>query len=931
MAAQTLEVILTHEHTDFDALASLLAASLLYPKAIPVLPRQMNRNVREFVSLYHGHLPFVAAKELPRSRISRVVLVDTRALNLPRGLAPGAEVIVIDHHTEAANEPGAGQAPKQVAQRVQPSTWTVWSEAVGANATLLIERLMETQSSMRPLHATLLALGIHEDTGSLTYGGTTWRDARALAWLLEPERGVDLDTVNQFLHHPLGEGQRTLLEALIASSEIVEVEGHTVVIAQGAAHGRMDEISTVAARLRDFHEQDAVFLVIQLEEMVQIVARSVTDEIDVGDVARALGGGGHTRAAAAPVRGRTTAQLRDEIVRLLREQTRARSTVRDIMSAGRPRTLSPDISISEAAEQMRRYGHEGFPVVVPGPQPGEETLAGVLTRREADRAILHGLGNEPVRRFMQAGSVSVQPGDSLPLLRKTMIDSGWGQVPVVDARGRMVGIVTRTDLIKMWDEKRGLQSRTAGIERQLTTALRPLQQHMLRLLGEEAAGLGFTVYVVGGFVRDLLLRQAAGRIRNFDMDIVLEGDGILFATHLANRFGGRVVQHRQFGTAKWILDDPDAPVDIKRLLSPLSVETLNAEIGEHIPPHFDFISARTEFYTAPTVLPTVETSSIKLDLHRRDFTINTLALCLNPERWGQLLDFWGGTNDLQTGIVRVLHSLSFVDDPTRILRAVRYEQRFNFRIDPRTLELIDDALNLLERVTPARIRHELERILQEAEPEQILTRLEALGVLTAIAPSLAAGEWVQTHFPRLRAAWEHMEGATATFLANLPNAWADGLVKDLHNQPLERLYWAVLVYPSPAGEDAAVTSRLGLRRATQVLVEDMRHLQAHAAELRAEALRPSRAVEILDDVDAAAAALFVLLEEDARVAEIVHRYRSEWRQIHAALRGEDLQRLGLPPGPRYRDLLARLRAARIDGQAHTRADEEALVRAWLAS
>src|SRR5690606_10586002 len=120
---------------------------------------------------------------------------------------------------------------------------------------------------------------------------------------------------------------------------------------------------------------------------------------------------------------------------------------------------------------------------------------------------------------------------------------------------------------------------------------------------------------------------------------------------------------------------------------------------------------------------TVEDSSIKLDLHRRDFTINTLALCLNPDRWGELLDFYGGLDDLEQGVIRVLHSLSFVDDPTRILRAVRYEQRFGFQIEPRTLELMLDAVELLDRVTPARIRHELERILQEEQPEKALSRL----------------------------------------------------------------------------------------------------------------------------------------------------------------------------------------------------------------
>ena len=145
------------------------------------------------------------------------------------------------------------------------------------------------------------------------------------------------------------------------------------------------------------------------------------------------------------------------------------------------------------------------------------------------------------------------------------------------------------------------------------------------------------------------------------------------------------------------------------------------------PESLDFVTARTEFYEHPTALPTIEQSSIKQDLHRRDFTINTLAVRLNPDRWGELLDFYGGTQDLEDGVIRVLHSLSFVEDPTRILRAARFEQRFHFRIEPRTEQLISDAVGLLERVSGERVRHELELIMAEAEPERVICRLAEMG------------------------------------------------------------------------------------------------------------------------------------------------------------------------------------------------------------
>ncbi|MCP4594831.1 MAG: CCA tRNA nucleotidyltransferase, partial [bacterium] len=169
-----------------------------------------------------------------------------------------------------------------------------------------------------------------------------------------------------------------------------------------------------------------------------------------------------------------------------------------------------------------------------------------------------------------------------------------------------------------------------------------------------------------------------------------------------------------------------------------------------MPSSVDFVTARTEFYTYPTALPQVERSSITQDLHRRDFTINTLAIRLDPDHWGELVDFYGGEPDLRAGIIRVLHSLSFVDDPTRMLRAARLESRMGFHLDPRSEELIADALPLLKRVSGDRIRHELELIFREAEPERALRRLEELGVLQHIHSRLRCDRWLQAKYRAIR-------------------------------------------------------------------------------------------------------------------------------------------------------------------------------------
>ncbi len=364
------------------------------------------------------------------------------------------------------------------------------------------------------------------------------------------------------------------------------------------------------------------------------------------------------------------------------------------------------------------------------------------------------------------------------------------------------------------------------------------------------------------------------------------------------RYGGRVVPHRRFRTAKWILDDSAFPVDYDRLFERQGESGATGEL----PTNFDFVTARTEFYTAPTVLPTVESSSIKLDLHRRDFTINTLALCLNPGRWGELLDFYGGIHDLDDGRIRVLHSLSFVDDPTRILRAVRYEQRFGFAIGARTLVLLSDALEMLDRVSPARIRHEFERILQEDAPERAYRRLDELRVLFHIHPDLVADEWTSRQFEKLRVALQQPE----------PD-------QRLTSEPIERLYWGILTYRQPPDVDEALIDRLGLRGETQRLVESLELLRKQLPELgrlgREDAgLRPSEVAGLLDGTTPTARALTQVLCDDDATVEMLRRYDAEWRDVRPCMDGKALSALGLPSGPLFGEILRELRAARLDGE-----------------
>ncbi|MCX7706598.1 MAG: CBS domain-containing protein, partial [Anaerolineae bacterium] len=430
MASRTpvRELVLTHERTDFDALASLLAAARLYPQAVPVLPRLINQNLKNFLTEYGDSLPFVRLEDLPKGRVDRVIVVDTQTVQQVRNVHPGTTGIVIDHHPQ---------------MRELPAGWSFWGEETGATTTLLVERIAAEGLTVTPLEATLFMLGIYEDTGALCYETTTARDLRAAAWLLE--HGANLLEVNRFLHHPLTDEQESLYQQLAENSQPYQFHGHSVIIASAVVSAPVEEISTLAHKLRELYEPDGVFMLVQMGSDIQLVARSTTDAIDVGKIAQALGGGGHSKAAAALIRGMTLPSVYEALVYLLDSQVKPTVTVSQIMSYGTPQTLAPTDTIATAAERMRRYGFEGFPVLENG------RIVGMLTRREIDRALNLGLEKHPVSRYMRAGEVYVTPDDSVPTLRKVMTEHDWGQVPVVDPRtGALVGIVTRTDLIKQW-------------------------------------------------------------------------------------------------------------------------------------------------------------------------------------------------------------------------------------------------------------------------------------------------------------------------------------------------------------------------------------------------------------------------------------------------------------------------------------------------
>ncbi len=876
-----MDLILTHEQTDLDGLASMLGAHLLLPDAIALLPRQINRNGKAFLRRYADELPFSDYQALPHEAIQSIFLVDTQSLVTLRGMSEQTKVTVLDHH------------PRKTQSNAD---WQVELHLTGACTTLLVEKLREANKTLTPIEATLMLLGIYEDTGSLTYSCTTARDARAVAFLLD--QGADLNIASIYLNPPLSNAQQQLYDRLLKDLVQLDIEGYSVLVSKAVATDLNDEISTVAHKLREFLTPDGLVLLVSTRQGIRMVARSTTDNVDMARLATHFGGGGHKRASSALIREDGHMSIRDIDASLKQVTQRVIDFIPKIvtpsikvsqMMSKDPLTLNPETSAADAAELMSRYGFEGYPVVE------NKQLLGLLTRRNVDRALAHRL-NKTARDLMIAGSVSVYPDDPISLLKERMFSSGWGQVPVLDPEtNEIIGIVTRTDLISTLNHDDELPTQDEII-RMLSEALPPTRRTLLQVIADQAHGKEVQAFIVGGFVRDLLLR-----LPSQDFDIVVEGDAMAFAGHLARQYGGRVVAHKRFGTAKWILDP-------EKLKAELEASQHKAVSGADLPEHLDLITARTEFYDKPAALPVVERSSIKMDLHRRDFTINTLALRLDGSHFGQIFDFWGGYSDLRQQKIRVLHALSFVDDATRMLRAVRFAARFSFEIEPQTLSLIEASLPLINEISGSRLTHEFELILNESKAPEMIRQLGSLGILGAIHPTLP---WDGKTLSRL-----------AGGLAKLSSLFAN-----VTPEERQAIGWCLWLQDMAPEDLSALNQRLHLPGKLLGWIEQTRELSQLLPTLPGEL--PSQITQKLGGFQKTPIRAVYAVCEQAELRQILDVYQEKYRHVRPFTTGAELRQLGLQPSPRFEVILTALKQAWLDGQVQSEAEEKTLLKELL--
>jgi tRNA nucleotidyltransferase (CCA-adding enzyme) len=867
-------LILSHANVDFDAFAGMLAAQLLYPGARVCLHGGVNRNVREFYNLHADQIPSVEASAVDQDSVRRLVLVEvTNAERLGEFAAVArreeVEVVAFDHHGR-----------ERRTDELEEGTAFVGRD--GSVVTAMLKLLLERGIEISPMHATAFALGIHEDTGSLTYTSTTYRDIEALAACVR--LGANQELLGRYLRGPLHPAQRNLLRILAGNRSEREVAGLRVVSAWAAVDGYVEDVSSLAPRVGEVADWDVLMLSVEMEGRVLLVGRSRTSALAVDEALGALGGGGHAQAASSFVRARDAEEVLERALGEVERVARAPLRAREVMS--RPvHTVASTDAISATLVECQRLGLSGIQVSENG------HLTGTVSREDLDRAVRHGLSHAPVKGVMSSGVPVVGADATLGELRDLLATGRAGRLVVVGEGpyrseshvpvAAAEGVVTRGDLLRALHEPEGLErplpdpDATAAVRERLREITR-LQQVLPAV--ERVAAAHDPVYLVGGAVRDVLLGE-----QSLDLDLMVEGDALAFARALAAELGVTCYPHEKFQTA--VVKGHDRAGNDVRI---------------------DVATARTEVYGAPGALPEVERSTLRHDMARRDFTINAMATSLRADDLGATYDFFGGFRDLRRRTVRVLHNLSFVEDPTRLLRAVRYEARLGFEMDRHTLSLARGCIDmrLVGDLASARLRDELIDLLQEEHVIAALTRMAEIGLDRALHPGLDAG-------PESRALVER----AAEVAEREPFA---GSVRPT----LVRL--ALLCRRMGAGEIYDWLSKLKLRRRDQDIVATAATLAPSLAERfeREPAPAPSELREALDAVPLEALLAAVVRARDPELVERrVRAYVELVRDRKLEITGDDLKRAGAPESPAIGRALKETLALKLDGFVDGR-DEE---------
>ncbi len=910
-----MHLILCHTTADFDALGAAVGLTRIYPGSRIVLSGGSHPAVRDFLALYRDEFPLIERRSVNPNKIYSISVVDTQ--NCDR-LGKSAEwfrlpnlsaIRIYDHHPDVESD--------------IPATET-FIEAVGATTTLIVELLRNQpqQPLLTTAEATVMALGIHLDTGSLTFPHSTARDAIALAWLMQ--QGANLPVIAEYVEPGLPPKLQDLLSLALEQLQKSTIRGYTVAWVLLKTDEYVPGLSSVASELIDLTESDALLLgnqyAIKGGERLSIIGRSRIEKTNLNELFKPYGGGGHTRAASVVLKEGDFSGLLEQFVEQLKAQIPHPPTAKELMSSP-VRTIRPETSVEEAHRILLRYGHSGLSVV-----DEQDQLVGIISRRDLDIALHHGFSHAPVKGYMTPQLKTITPETTLPEIESLMVTFDIGRLPVLEEKN-LVGIVTRTDVLRLLHQQQRPQksplkgcipgSTCGTVEELLEERLATRLLTLLNRLSFLAEKRGWQVYLVGGAVRDLLLAEPEKTVLLSDIDIVVDGcyGNANFDRYLLSPVSPAVELAQDLQKHY-----PAARLDVHGQFQTAALLWHNDPILDSL--WIDIATARTEFYPYPAANPEVEASSIRQDLYRRDFTINALALRLTSPHVGELLDFFGGISDLENRKIRVLHSNSFIEDPTRIYRAVRFAVRLGFEIESQTKEYICYAISSgiyekqreesnksfdQNRRVPAletRLKSELKYILQSPYWKRSLQLLGELKALRCIHPRLELSQQL----------WRQVRSVDRCLQRFDPHRTLT--------------HWEVrlevlIAYLLPEYREK-VAQNLQL---TIGSIERLNHLElakSYVIETLLKSEKNSQFFWLFKRYDLPM--LILLAVQSPRpVRQRIWQYLTQLQQIKSPLNGNDLKTMGYKPGRQFKQILDDLLTVTLDGEICDRTSAEAFL------
>ncbi|MBC2715082.1 MAG: CBS domain-containing protein [Desulfobacteraceae bacterium] len=861
----------------------MLAAHKLYPGSLVIYPGFNEKNSKNFFVSSMAYLfNMIDIKEINKSEIDKLVIVDTKQASRIGELSeivdkPGVEIHIFDHHPASK---------KDIKAQFEVNS------ATGANVTLLTEIIQKKKIPLSPEEATIMCLGIYEDTGSFTFSSTTARDFTAAAFLVS--NGADLTTISNLIAKEMDPRQISLLNDMINAAVHHTINGVDVTITSVSCDEYIHDLAFLVQKMIKIESLNALFGIALMKNKIYISARSRSPEVDVGAIATELGGGGHKFAAAATIKEKTLAQTENDLVAILQRHIKSKNLAVNIMSSPAI-AAAPEITCENARNLLSRYNVNALLVVKNS--NGKKQLLGFISRQVIEKALYHSLDNIPISEYMSTEFAVVGPEADLVEIQQKIIENKQRVLPVIE-NDDIIGVITRTDLLNILVQESDAKKQQLTMERQVAAHPRTknitafmkerLSKRILKLLkhiGEVAEQFDYSAYVVGGFVRDLFLYR-----HNEDIDIVIEGNGIEFAKRFSKLYGARINAYAKFGTAIIIFAD-----------------------GFKI----DVASARMEYYNAPAALPTVEMSSIKMDLFRRDFTVNTLCVALNKSSFGHLIDFFGAQRDLKEKVIRILHNLSFVEDPTRVFRAIRFEQRFGFTIGKLTSGLIENAVKMdfFKRLSGRRVFSELCHILKEENPTPYLIRLNEYNLLKVLDPSFALNQKLIFYF---NSAKKVLSWFDLLFTEESYMKWA--------------VYFLILLRHKDQKKSEEICNRMELApRYQKIFIKE--RLFAEECLNRLHRNMPNKVSDIykeLKDLKIELLLYIMSITTHQQLIKNISYYVTDLRNVKLSVSGKDIEQLGLPPSPVYGKILSAVMDAKLNGLVKSNKEELDLLKNYVA-